>query len=239
MTPPRVSSRLIWILSVFAGCGPAAAQRGDAPEARLRPADDQLALFHLPPGFAIQLIAAEPALGKPLNLAFDAAGRLWVTTTLHYPWPARTDALGRPIADFTRDWEDNHLAFRGLVRPPEPETQARDQLLVLSDFDPATGRAGRVEVFADGLNIPVGVVPLPRAAGARGAAVIAHSIPGIWRLKIPMATGAPTAGNCSTTGSASKTPTGWLRASPRGRTAGSTPRTVSPTAVKSGTAPAA
>ena len=41
--------------------------------------------------------------------------------------------------DFTRDWEDNHLAFRGLVRPPEPETPARDQLLVLSEFDPATG----------------------------------------------------------------------------------------------------
>jgi putative heme-binding domain-containing protein len=162
---------------------PLVAQRGDAPDARPRPAVDQLARFHLPPGFAIQLVAAEPDLGKPLNLAFDAAGRLWVTTTRHYPWPARTDALGRPIADFTRDWEDNHLAFRGLVRPPEPETQARDQLIVLSAFDPVTGRAGRAEVFADGLNIPVGVTPLPRAPGSRGDAVIVHSIPGIWRLE--------------------------------------------------------
>jgi hypothetical protein len=162
---------------------PLVAQRGDAPDARPRPAVDQLARFHLPPGFAIQLVAAEPDLGKPLNLAFDAAGRLWVTTTRHYPWPARTDALGRPIADFTRDWEDNHLAFRGLVRPPEPETQARDQLIVLSAFDPVTGRAGRAEVFADGLNIPVGVTPLPRAPGSRGDAVIVHSIPGIWGLE--------------------------------------------------------
>jgi len=183
MLPSRIPFPLLWVLSAIAGGGPLVAQRGDAPDARPRPAADQLALFHLPPGFAIQLVAAEPALGKPLNLAFDAAGRLWVTTTRHYPWPARTDALGRPIADFTRDWEDNHLAFRGLVRPPEPETQARDQLLVLSDFDPATGRAGRAEVFAAGLNIPVGVAPLPRAPGARGAAVIAHSIPGIWRLE--------------------------------------------------------
>jgi len=172
-----------WILCALVGFAPAAAQRGDSPDARLRPAAEQLGLFHLPPGFAIQLVAEEPDLGKPLNLAFDAAGRLWVTTTRHYPWPARTDAVGRPIADFTRDWEDNHLAFRGLVRPPEPETQARDQLIVLSAFDPVTGRAGRAEVFADGLNIPVGVAPLPRAPGARGAAVIVHSIPGIWRFE--------------------------------------------------------
>ena len=183
MPNPRQRRLFAWILSVAALMPSLAAQRGDAPDARLRSGAEQLPLFHLPPGFAIQLVAAEPELGKPLNLAFDAAGRLWVTTTRHYPWPARTDALGRPIADFTRDWEDNHLAFRGLVRPPEPETQARDQLLVLSDFDPATGRAGRVEVFADGLNIPVGVTPLPRPPGARGAAVIVHSIPGIWRLE--------------------------------------------------------
>ena len=183
MTPSRVPFPLIWILCAIAGGASLLAQRGDAPDARLRTAAEQLALFHLPPGFAIQLVAEEPALGKPLNLAFDAGGRLWVTTTRHYPWPARTDALGRPIGEFARDWEDNQLAFRGLVRPPEPETQARDQLLVLSEFDSVTGRAGRTQVFADGLNIPVGVAPLPRAPGARGAAVIAHSIPGIWRLE--------------------------------------------------------
>ena len=171
------------ILSVVVFAPTLLAQRGDAPNARMRPGAEQQGLFHLPPGFAIQLVAAEPELGKPLNLAFDAAGRLWVTTTSHYPWPARTDALGQPIADFARDWDDNQLAFRGLVRPPEPATQARDQLRVLSDFDPNTGRARRTEVFADGLNIPVGVTPLPRSPGARGAAVIAHSIPGIWRFE--------------------------------------------------------
>ena len=183
MPPCRRLCPAACLLSALAVVAPLVAQRGDAPDARPRPAVDQLARFHLPPGFAIQLVAAEPDLGKPLNLAFDAAGRLWVTTTRHYPWPARTDALGRPIAEFTRDWEDNHLAFRGLVRPPEPEVQARDQLVVLSAFDPRTGRAGRTEVFADGLNIPVGVAPLPRAPGSRGAAVIVHSIPGIWRLE--------------------------------------------------------
>ena len=183
MNPFRFPRLVVASLGALAGALSVSAQRGDAPDARLRAGTEQLPLFHLPPGFAIQLVAAEPDLGKPLNLAFDAAGRLWVTTTSHYPWPARTDALGRPIADFTRDWEDNQLAFRGLVRPPEPDTQARDQLRVLSDFDPVTGHARRTEVFADGLNIPVGVTPLPRPPGARGAAVIVHSIPGIWRLE--------------------------------------------------------
>ena len=35
--------------------------------------------FHLPPGFTMQLVAAEPDLWKPMNMAFDGAGRLWIT----------------------------------------------------------------------------------------------------------------------------------------------------------------
>src|ERR1043165_6585835 len=41
--------------------------------------------FHLPPGFEIQLVAAEPDLRKPMNMAFDAAGRLWITESREYP----------------------------------------------------------------------------------------------------------------------------------------------------------
>ena len=52
--------------------------------------------FRLPPGFEIQLVAAEPDIHKPMNLAFDTAGRLWVTTSIEYPGrrpqPARTTA---------------------------------------------------------------------------------------------------------------------------------------------------
>lgn len=55
----------------------------------------QAAQFKLPPGFVIQLVAAEPDLNKPFNLAFDAAGRLWVTTSVEYPIAAPTNAVGR------------------------------------------------------------------------------------------------------------------------------------------------
>lgn len=44
--------------------------------------------FKLPPGFEIQLFAAEPDIGKPINLAFDAKGRMWVTQSFEYPFAA-------------------------------------------------------------------------------------------------------------------------------------------------------
>src|SRR5947199_8291789 len=58
------------------------------------PADEQKA-FHLPPGFEMQLVAAEPDIAKPMNLAFDGGGRLWVTTTREYPFPAPHDRKAR------------------------------------------------------------------------------------------------------------------------------------------------
>ncbi len=51
--------------------------------------EDEIQTFHLPPGFEIQLVAADPEIDKPLNLAFDAAGRMWVTQTREYPFPAK------------------------------------------------------------------------------------------------------------------------------------------------------
>ena len=44
--------------------------------------------FHLPPGFEIQLVASEPDILKPVNMQFDAKGRLWITNTHEYPFPA-------------------------------------------------------------------------------------------------------------------------------------------------------
>src|SRR5439155_22443010 len=67
-----------------------------------KPADEQKS-FHLPPGFEIQLVAAEPDINKPMNLAFDAAGRLWVTTSREYPFPAPLD---KPARDRIMIFED-------------------------------------------------------------------------------------------------------------------------------------
>src|SRR5712692_5057325 len=92
------------------------------------PADEKKA-FRLPPGFEAQLVAAEPDIHKPLNLNFDDRGRLWVTDTVEYPFPAA------------------------------PGKKGRDTVKVLEDFGP-DGQARKITTFADGLNIPIGVVPL-------------------------------------------------------------------------------
>jgi putative heme-binding domain-containing protein len=109
-----------------------------------RTPEEQLKLFHLPPGFEIQLVVGDPLIKKPLNIAFDARGRLWVTESVEYPFPV-----------------------------PEGG-KARDAVKVLSDFGP-DGRARNVNTFADGLNIPIGVLPLTKGA-------LVFSIPHIYSM---------------------------------------------------------
>ncbi len=108
----------------------------------LTPAE-QVKKFKLPVGFEIQLVASDPDLRKPINIAFDAAGRLWVTETIEYPFAAK-------------------------------DGKGRDAVKILEDFGP-DGRARKITTFADGLNIPIGVLPT-----AKGALVF--SIPAIWSL---------------------------------------------------------
>jgi putative heme-binding domain-containing protein len=108
---------------------------------------DEVKAFHLPPGFEMQLVAAEPDIHKPLNLAFDQHGRLWVTDTVEYPFAAKENP--------------------------------RDSVKILEDFGP-DGRARKVTTFAGGLNIPIGVLPLP---AAKPQEALVFSIPDIWRVR--------------------------------------------------------
>src|SRR5258708_4386848 len=71
---------------------------------------EQLKTFHLPPGFVIQLVAAEPKVKKPINIAFDAKGRLWVTGSEEYPFPAPADRKGKDTVKIFEDFDDKGLA---------------------------------------------------------------------------------------------------------------------------------
>ena len=104
-------------------------------------AEAQQKMFHLPPGFAIQLVASDPEIRKPMNLAWDDRGRLWATQSIEYPWPAKEGA------------------------------SPRDTVRIFDSIGP-DGRANKVSVFADGLNIPIGL--LPQRDGA-----LVYSIPNI------------------------------------------------------------
>ncbi len=67
------------------------------------PAVQQQKMFRLPPGFSIQLVAAEPEIRKPMNLSFDVHGRLYVTQSEEYPFPAKE---GEPKRDVVRRFEE-------------------------------------------------------------------------------------------------------------------------------------
>ncbi|MGV3485845.1 MAG: PVC-type heme-binding CxxCH protein [Planctomycetaceae bacterium] len=133
--------------------GPGAAEPSSPEQwygAGVRPTDKrtpeaQRSGFHLPPGFEIDLVAAEPQIAKPLNMAFDAKGKLWLTQTVEYPYPASGDQA------------------------------ARDCVKTLEDTD-GDGDMDRVVTFADGLNIPIGLLPF-----ADG--VIVFSIPNLIHLR--------------------------------------------------------
>ena len=117
----------------------------------LTPEEERMQLT-APEGFEVQLFAAEPQINKPINLAFDRRNRLWVSSSYEYPYAAPrerwSDAEGSRVKD------------------------SRDGIFILEDTD-GDGRADQKTVFADGLNIPTGVLPYKNGC-------IAWSIPNIW-----------------------------------------------------------
>jgi putative heme-binding domain-containing protein len=107
------------------------------------PAEEQKC-FHLPRGFAIELVASEPAIGKPINLNFDDRGRIWLTQSVEYPFPAPSSRKPRDVIKILECTRGNAVA-------------------------------DRVTTFADGLNIPIGILPIHNGA-------IVYSIPKIYRV---------------------------------------------------------
>jgi putative heme-binding domain-containing protein len=119
--------------------------------------EQERAGLHVSPGFTVQLFASEPMINKPINMAFDARGRLWVSSTVEYPYSADksrwSDEKGTRVKD------------------------SRDAIKILEDTD-GDGKADKVTDFADGLNIPTGVLPWHKPEHKAGC--IAWSIPNIW-----------------------------------------------------------
>jgi len=74
------------------------------------PPEEQQKTFKLPRGFTVQLVAAEPQLRKPMNMAFDGAGRLWFTESREYPWP--TNSNPRDTIRILSDFDANGRAHK-------------------------------------------------------------------------------------------------------------------------------
>src|SRR5206468_5888942 len=68
-----------------------------------RTPEEERRSFHVPPGFEVQLVAAEPYVRKPININFDDRGRLWVTESVEYPFPAYPGARHRDAVRILED----------------------------------------------------------------------------------------------------------------------------------------
>ena len=92
-----------------------AQKTGDPFREFIRPTEplspqDALKAFTLPAEFEIQLVAAEPEIQKPLNMAFDIKGRLWITDSSEYPYPVQPGAKGKDTIKILEDTDGDGRA---------------------------------------------------------------------------------------------------------------------------------
>ncbi len=104
-------------------------ERDPAPKYQLPLSPEESMKFaQVPPGFKLELFASEPDIINPVDINWDAKGRLWAIETVDYPNEVREE-------DETGD----------------------DKIKILEDTDD-DGKADKVTVFADSLNIPTSFV---------------------------------------------------------------------------------
>ncbi|MDX1907814.1 MAG: ThuA domain-containing protein [Bacteroidia bacterium] len=91
-------------------------------------AEESMKLIQVPEGFEVSLFASEPDIINPISMAWDERGRLWVIETVDYPNTVRDE-------DGVGD----------------------DRIKILEDTN-GDGKADKVTVFAENLNIPTSLV---------------------------------------------------------------------------------
>jgi putative heme-binding domain-containing protein len=167
--------RSIALLLLLAG--PALAQPLVAPTDAKTPEEERKS-FKLPPGFTAQLVASEavenpgPVSGasrgpggiqKPMQLAFDAKGRIWVTTSYHYPFAAEKGKASDKLFILS-DFDENGKAKKvetfddklnipiGILPLPDCKScivSSVGEILKLTDTD-GDGKADQREVLFTG-----------------------------------------------------------------------------------------
>ncbi|RYD49814.1 MAG: DUF1080 domain-containing protein, partial [Verrucomicrobiaceae bacterium] len=99
--------------------------------------ENEKASFTVPDGFEVELVASEKeGVGKPVTMAWDHAGRMWTMTALEYPV----------------DSNENEASAEALY-----QKGGKDKVLVFDEPWKAGPQTPRV--FADGLAIPLGIMP--------------------------------------------------------------------------------
>ena len=106
-------------------------------------AEEQQKKFHLPEGYDIELVVKESdGIGKFVSVYFDQRGRMWTQTALEYPIDANENPAAAE-ASYAGKGKDKVLVYpRESMNAPLP-----------------AGGLTNPTVFADGLCIPLGLLP--------------------------------------------------------------------------------
>ncbi|MGH7468312.1 MAG: PVC-type heme-binding CxxCH protein [Longimicrobiales bacterium] len=77
--------------------------------------EEALKYWQVPPGFRLQLFAAEPQIVNPIALSWDERGRLWVVETVDYPNNIRPDGEGNDVIRILEDTDGDGRADKSTV----------------------------------------------------------------------------------------------------------------------------
>lgn len=149
-----------YLLAIVVGGNLAWGQRQlrEIPEASV---EAEWAKFEVADGFEVNLFAADPLLAKPIQINFDAQGRLWVASSVTYPQIAPQgvpedriiiveDVDGDGMADRSTLFADDLLIPNGVIPGDGGAYVAQaSELLHLRDED-QDGRADVREVLLSG-----------------------------------------------------------------------------------------
>lgn len=115
-------ARLLFVLLFLAVICPAATAQRDLKNIPVPNPDLERQTFVVPEGFEVNLFAADPSIAKPIQMNFDAAGRLWVVSSEVYPHiEPGAEARDRVLVIEDRDGDgtsdQTHVFASGLLIP--------------------------------------------------------------------------------------------------------------------------
>ena len=105
----------------------------NTPDDKPRSAQAALASIHVPKGFKVELMAAEPLVNDPVNIAFGHDGRVWVAEMSDYPLGCEGGGRVRWLRDTDGDGTlDQSQVFVSGLNYPSSVTPWRDGAIIVT-----------------------------------------------------------------------------------------------------------